>query len=65
MWRNPMNIFKAKTPLRTTRFSEFIRNASSSEKKRVYNAVLKQATAEQNAVLLKAKELESSKKRTA
>ena len=32
----------------STRFSEFIRKASSSEKKRVYTEVLKKATERQN-----------------
>jgi hypothetical protein len=32
----------------STRFSEFIRNASSGEKKRVYTEVLKKATERQN-----------------
>lgn len=39
------------TPKRTSsKFSEFIRNASSAEKKRVYTEVLKKATARQNAL---------------
>jgi len=33
----------------STSFSEFIRNASASEKKRVYTEVLKKATERQNA----------------
>lgn len=36
--------------LRETAFSDFIRNASSAEKKRVYTDVLKKATERQNAV---------------
>jgi hypothetical protein len=34
----------------STAFSEFIRNASAKEKKRVYTDVLKKATEKQNAV---------------
>ena len=40
-------IFKPK-PIASTRFSDFIRNASSGEKKRVYADVLKKATERQN-----------------
>ncbi|MDF1623437.1 MAG: hypothetical protein P1V33_08215 [Pseudohongiella nitratireducens] len=53
-----MNLFKSKKTTRHTSFSDFVRNASSAEKKRVYKIVLERATAEQNAVLLKARELE-------
>jgi len=35
----------------STPFSEFIRNASSAEKKRVYERVLKKATERQNRLL--------------
>ena len=35
----------------STPFSEFIRNASSAEKKRVYKRVLEKATESQNRVL--------------
>ena len=37
--------------LASTPFSDFIRNASSAEKKRVYTAVMKKATAYQNRLL--------------
>jgi len=37
--------------LASTPFSDFIRNASSAEKKRVYTAVMKKATEHQNRVL--------------
>jgi hypothetical protein len=43
-----MNLFKPKNPTRHTQFSDFVRNASSAEKKRVYMAVLEKASAEQN-----------------
>lgn len=38
----------------STPFSEFIRNASSREKKRVYKHVLEKASERQNRVLAKA-----------
>jgi hypothetical protein len=38
----------------STPFSEFIRNASSAEKKRVYKRVLKKASESQNRVLARA-----------
>lgn len=41
-------------PVDFTRFSDFIRNASSAEKKRVYKQVLKKATESQNRLLAKA-----------
>jgi hypothetical protein len=37
----------------STPFSEFIRNASSAEKKRVYKRVLEEASESQNRVLVK------------
>lgn len=40
--------------LATTPFSEFIRNASSAEKKRVYKRVLEKASESQNRVLAQA-----------
>lgn len=59
-----MNLFKSKKPTRHTEFSEFIRNASSAEKKRVYRIVLEKATAEQNAVIMKARTLDSADRQT-
>jgi hypothetical protein len=38
-------------PVRSTPFSEFIRNAKSGEKKRVYTDVMRKASEEQNRVL--------------
>ena len=38
----------------STQFSDFIRNASSAEKKRVYTQVMKKASERQNRVLAKA-----------
>ncbi len=47
-----MLFFKRKPKLAaSTPFSEFIRNASSREKKRVYKHVLEKATESQNQVL--------------
>ena len=40
--------------VKTTSFSEFIRNASSREKKRVYTDVLKKATDRQLNIIRKA-----------
>ena len=40
--------------LSSTPFSDFIRNASSAEKKRVYKQVLKKATERQNRLLARA-----------
>ena len=49
-----MKLFsKTKTTV-STPFAQFIRNASSAEKKRVYERVLKQATEQQNRLILKA-----------
>lgn len=45
-----LTFFKRK-PRDTTRFSTFIREASSEEKKRVYTKVMKRASDLQNAVL--------------
>lgn len=44
---------KSATSYRTTSFSEFIRNAKSGEKKRVYATVLKKSTDKQNEILEK------------
>lgn len=46
--------FKKKSKASSTPFSEFIRNASSREKKRVYTDVLKKATDRQLGVIRKA-----------
>jgi len=47
-----MFLFKRKPKaVASTSFSEFIRNASSREKKRVYKHVLEKATESQNQVL--------------
>lgn len=50
-------MFSFKTKPKATsssQFSEFIRNASSAEKKRVYTQVMKKATERQNRVLAEA-----------
>lgn len=44
-----LRLFKPK-PTRSSPFSEFIRTASSAEKKRVYGDVLAKATERQNRV---------------
>ncbi len=45
-------LFRSRIKMTTsTPFSEFIRNASSAEKKRVYERVLKKATERQNRLL--------------
>lgn len=46
-----MNIFSKPPIVVSTPFSDFIRNASSAEKKKVYTEVLKKATERQNAVV--------------
>jgi hypothetical protein len=45
-----MSLF-AKPKLQSTAFSDFIRNAKSEERKRVYSKVLAQATDKQNRTL--------------
>jgi len=56
-----LTLFKKK-PTESTRFSEFIRNASSEEKKKVYARVLKSATDQQNEVLLRHAELAKARR---
>lgn len=51
-----MSLFSKQKTLESTPFSEFIRNASSSEKKRVYTDVLKRAVERQDAVVQRRKE---------
>jgi hypothetical protein len=48
-----MSLFRSKDapPEASTPFSEFIRTASSEEKKKVYSKVLKRASEQQNAIL--------------
>lgn len=48
-------IFFSERPRATTGFSDFIRNASSAEKKKVYTEGLKKATARQNETVRKAR----------
>lgn len=47
-------IFLKRKPVASSPFSEFIRNASSAERKRVYAAVLQKATERQNRMAAKA-----------
>ena len=50
----PMLLFKRNLQtVASTPFSEFIRNASSAEKRRVYKRVLEEASESQNRVLVK------------
>ena len=49
-----MKLFPKAKPTVSTPFARFIRNASSAEKKRVYERVLKQATEQQNRLMPKA-----------
>ena len=44
-------VFKSRPLVEKTSLSTFVREASSSEKKKVYKSVISQATAEQNEVL--------------
>lgn len=50
-----LDIFRSK-PKSSTPFSDFIRNASSREKKRVYADVLKKATDRQLEIISKARD---------
>lgn len=43
--------FRKPKPLGSTPFSDFIRNASAAEKKRVYTEMIKKVAARQNAIL--------------
>ena len=49
-----MSIFSKSKTVKTTAFGEFIRKASSGEKKRVYTDVLKKATDRQLDVIKRA-----------
>lgn len=46
-----MNIFGKPKPTTSSAFSEFIRNASSAEKKKVYTIVLRKATERQQRLM--------------
>lgn len=45
-------LFSKRPKVASTPFSDFIRNASSADKKKVYKAVLVEASEQQRAVLL-------------
>jgi len=49
-----MSIFSKKKTVKSTVFSDFIRNAPSREKKRVYSDVLKRATERQQGIIRRA-----------
>lgn len=46
-----MKLFTKPKKVASTPFSEFIRNATSAEKKKVYTAVLQRATERQNRLI--------------
>jgi hypothetical protein len=46
-----MSFFTRSKPPKSSSFSDFIRNAPSKDKKRMYNVVLKKATEEQNETI--------------
>ena len=50
-----MSMFSKLKTVKSTPFSDFIRHASSSKKKRVYSDVMKKATDRQVQILKKAK----------
>ncbi|BFM21500.1 hypothetical protein [Gilvimarinus japonicus] len=56
-----MKLFGSSEKVASTPFSDFIRNASSREKKRVYSDVLKKATERQQAQLKRAAELRKAR----
>jgi len=49
-----MSLFAKSKTVKSTPFSDFIRNASSGEKKRVYSDVLKKATERQLSIIREA-----------
>lgn len=49
-----LSFLKKSHPVESTPFSDFIRNASSEQKKRVYAGVLKEATERQQQVIKEA-----------
>ncbi|MDA3877404.1 MAG: hypothetical protein PF483_09980 [Halothiobacillus sp.] len=49
-----LNFLKKSRKLASTPFSDFIRNASSEQKKRVYAGVLKEATERQQQIIQEA-----------
>lgn len=55
-------MFKRVKPKGDSAFTEFIRNASAAEKKKVYTEVMKRASAMQQKVLDEAAEAESRSK---
>jgi hypothetical protein len=51
---------KKPEPLKSTTFSEFVRNASSGEKKKVFTVVLKKSCEDQQKIIRKSKKLSRS-----
>lgn len=58
-----LNFLKKERAVASTPLSEFVRNASSSEKKRVYTVVLKKSTERQQRVLDEAKRIRQSREK--
>lgn len=56
-----MKLFGSSNKVASTPFSDFIRNASSAEKKRVYGDVLKKASERQRAQIERAAELRKTR----
>ena len=58
-----MTLFRSKdapsNAVPSTPFSEFIRNAPATEKKKVYSKVLKRASESQNEIIARAKKIRS------
>lgn len=52
MIKTMLSLKRKPKELASTAFSDFIRNASAAEKKRVYTAVIKKATERQNRMLM-------------
>lgn len=59
-----LRIRKSTKKLETTTFSEFIRNASAAEKKRVYARVLEKASIRQQQIIEEAKAAGSDEEKT-
>jgi uncharacterized FlgJ-related protein len=50
-----MTLFKKREKVKSTPFSDFIRNASAREKRKVFDKVIKESVAEQRAMIEQAK----------
>jgi hypothetical protein len=59
-----MALFRSKeapTDVPSTAFSDFIRNAPSAEKKRIYSKVLRRASESQNEVIARVKKIQTER----